>query len=112
MGHYYGSWWIGSLLDIHESRKLLPNQNATTVQVAVSVVAAVSYMINHPEEGLCLPDDLDHQEILAFAKPYLGEFISKQIDWSPLNRKATFISYIKEDLDVENEWQFTTFLIK
>ena len=112
MGHYYGSWWIGSLLDIHESRKLVPNQNATTVQVAVSVVAAVSYMINHPEEGLCLPDDLDHQEILAFAKPYLGEFISKQIDWSPLNRKATFISYIKEDLDVENEWQFTTFLIK
>ena len=34
MGHPYKSWWTGSLLSIHDSRKLIPNQSATTVQVA------------------------------------------------------------------------------
>jgi homospermidine synthase len=33
MGHPYKSWWTGSLLSIHDSRKLIPNQSATTVQV-------------------------------------------------------------------------------
>jgi homospermidine synthase len=36
MGHPFKSWWIGSLLDIHESRRLVPHQNATTLQVAAS----------------------------------------------------------------------------
>lgn len=39
MGHDFKSWWIGSLLDIEETRRLVPGQNATTLQVAVSVVA-------------------------------------------------------------------------
>ena len=40
MGHAYNSWWIGSDLTIEESRRLVPHQNATTMQVAISVVAA------------------------------------------------------------------------
>jgi homospermidine synthase len=40
MGHAYSSWWIGSALSIEESRRLVPHQNATTTQVAISVVAA------------------------------------------------------------------------
>lgn len=67
MGHDFKSWWIGSVLDIAESRRLVPHQNATTLQVAISVVAATVYMIRHPREGFCLPDDLDYQEILAIA---------------------------------------------
>src|SRR5437868_15393392 len=27
MGHAFRSWWIGSLLDIHEARELVPHQN-------------------------------------------------------------------------------------
>jgi homospermidine synthase len=37
MGHAYSAWWIGSDLSIEESRRLVPHQNATTMQVAVSV---------------------------------------------------------------------------
>lgn len=110
MGHDFKAWWIGSILDIHQARKLVPHQSATTVQVAIGLVAAVQYMINHPEEGVCLPDDLDHREILAFAKPYLGTFISQAVDWSPLQIKKTYIDYTHTKIAPEDEWQFTSFL--
>jgi homospermidine synthase len=111
MGHDYNAWWIGSILDIKEARKLVPNQNATTVQVAISAVAAIKYMINHPNNGVCLPDDLDHKEILDFAKPYLGKFLSISTDWTPLKRKASYFSYNKNIINPKDIWQFTTFLV-
>ncbi len=40
MGHPYQFWWCGTDLSIEESRRLVPHQNATTMQVAISVVAA------------------------------------------------------------------------
>jgi len=111
LGHDLRAWWIGSLLDINEARRLVPHQNATTVQVAISVVAAVNYMIKFPNEGICLPDDLDYKVILDFAKPYLGKFISKQIDWSPLTRKPSYFDYDQHKIDPKDEWQFTSFLV-
>ena len=45
MGHAYNSWWTGSELSIEESRRLVPHQNATTMQVAISVVAAAMWMV-------------------------------------------------------------------
>src|SRR5262245_19443385 len=42
MGHDFNSWWTGSLLDVHESRELVPGQNATTLQVAASVLGALT----------------------------------------------------------------------
>ncbi|MFA5314287.1 MAG: saccharopine dehydrogenase C-terminal domain-containing protein, partial [Methanomassiliicoccales archaeon] len=67
MGHAYGSWWCGSILSIEEARKLAPGQNATTVQVALGVVSAVMWMIEHPREGLCTPEDLPHDYVLKIA---------------------------------------------
>jgi len=110
MGHDFKSWWIGSVLDIHQARILIPNQSATTVQVAASIAAGTQYLMNHPEEGVCLPDDLNHKEILAFAKPYLGTFISQPVEWSPLHIKKTFIDYTNNVIEPEDEWQFTSFL--
>src|SRR5271170_2191594 len=51
MGHDFTSWWTGSLLDIEETRRLVPHQNATTLQVAISVVAAALWAIRHPRSG-------------------------------------------------------------
>jgi len=48
MGHKYNSWWTGSILSIEESRRLVPHQNATTMQVAIGVVAACMWMIENP----------------------------------------------------------------
>ena len=76
MGHPYQSWWCGSDLDIEESRRLVPHQNATTMQVAISVVAACMWMLENPRRGLCVPDDLPHDYVLEISKPYLGKFVS------------------------------------
>ena len=112
MGHPLQSWWCGTDLSIEESRRLVPHQNATTMQVAISVVAACMWMIEHPEEGVTLPDDLPHEYVLGIAKPYLGTFISVQSDWSPLKHyENTFEGYNSPSIDREDPWQFKNFLI-
>jgi homospermidine synthase len=113
MGHDYQSWWIGSLLDIHEARKLVPGQNATTLQVAASVMAATLWMIKNPSQGVCVPDDLPHREILGYAKPYLGPVVSQQVDWTPLkNWHSSFERYGAQRPPDEDVWQFNTFLVR
>ena len=51
LGHDLNGWWVGSQLDIDETRALVPHQNATTLQVAASVLGAVFWMIEQPEPG-------------------------------------------------------------
>ncbi len=111
MGHDLKAWWIGSILDIEEARRLVPGQNATTVQVAIGVVAAIIYAIRHPQEGCCLPDDLNYQEIMEIAKPYLGQFLSQQVDWSPLSDVQAFLPFNASLPKEEDEWQFATFRV-
>lgn len=112
MGHGYNSWWTGSSLSIEESRKLVPHQNATTMQVAISVVAAVLWMIEHPTEGVCVPDDLPHDYVLEIAKPYLGKFISTPSDWTPLKHfDNVFAEFAPVTLDTSDPWQFKNFLV-
>lgn len=111
MGHDFTSWWCGSLLDIHEARRLVPHQQATTLQVACSVLAAVCWMIKNPNEGVKVPDDLPYKEILEVAKPYLGPFISQPTDWTPLKNRVNFFrGYGDPDPTEEDLWQFATFL--
>ena len=111
MGHDFKSWWTGSLLDIEETRRLAPGQNATTLQVAVSVVAAACWMIGHPKSGLRLPDDIDYKEILDISVPYIKPFISEPVDWTPLkNLNTKYTKYDIPKIREEDVWQFTTFL--
>lgn len=102
MGHPYKSWWTGTILDINEARSLVPHQNATTLQVAASVLAAVCWMIEHPREGVLVPDQLPYKEILAIAAPYLGQIPSVPIDWTPTGTKNP----------TADTWQFSNFLLK
>ena len=111
MGHDFKSWWTGSLLDIEEARRLVPHQNATTLQVAISVVAAAIWMIQNPKCGFLLPDDVDHEIILDIAVPFIKPFISKPVDWTPLENMNT--KFTKFDIPKprdEDVWQFVTFL--
>ena len=112
MGHPYQSWWCGSDLSIAESRRLVPHQNATTMQVAISVVAACLWMLDNPRRGVCVPDDLPHDFVLGVSKPYLGEFISIPSDWTPLKHYTNFFrGYNQPQLDTSDPWQFKNFLI-
>ena len=112
MGHPLKSWWTGSMLSIDEARSLVPGQSATTVQVAASVMAAVVYMVNHPDEGLCVPDDLPWREVYETLRPYLGPIRSEAVDWTPLkNRYDLFGKWDGTELDHEDPWQFQNFLV-
>lgn len=112
MGHPYCSWWTGSDLSIEQSRRLVPHQNATTMQVAISVVSAVLWMIENPCRGVSVPDELPFERILESSKPYLGNFISTASDWTPLAGYTNhFPGYNHPNLDREDPWQFKNFLI-
>ena len=112
MGHDFKSWWCGSILDIHEARRLVPHQQATTLQVAISVVVAAMWMIQNPNRGFLLPDDLDHEFILKNAMPFIKPFISDPVDWTPLkNLNTKFTKFDISRPGEEDMWQFTTFLV-
>jgi len=113
MGHAYTSWWTGSSLSIEQARKIVPGQNATTLQVAAGVLSAAKWAIENPRKGLCLPDDLPHDYILKEAMPYLGDFLSVQSDWTPLKTRKVFFpenpnsnTKYSSDGDI---WQFRNF---
>lgn len=112
LGHDLNGWWVGSQLDIHETRQLVTGQNATTLQVAGSILGALFWMIQHPREGFCVPDDLPHHDILKVANPYLGPCPSIQTDWNPLkNRVDPFARFNKTQPSEQDMWQFETFLV-
>jgi homospermidine synthase len=112
MGHPYNSWWVGSDLSIEESRRLVPHQNATTMQVAISVVAATLWMIQNPDRGVVVPDDLPHEFVLKIARPYLGKWISRSSDWTPLAHYTNaFEGFNNPQIDTSDPWQFKNFLI-
>jgi len=111
MGHDFKSWWTGSLLTIDEARRLVPHQNATTLQVAISVVAAAIWMMKNPRRGYNLPDDIDHEDILKIAVPYISPFLSRAVDWTPLDTiNMKYAEFGAEMPRPEDVWQFTTFL--
>jgi homospermidine synthase len=113
MGHAYNGWWTGSDLSIEESRRLVPHQNATTMQVAISVVAACQWMFANPARGVVAPDDMPHEFILKIADPYLGKKLSLPVDWTPLKRHQNhFRNYNPPDHDPRDPWQFKNFLVQ
>ena len=112
MGHPYTAWWTGSLLDIHEARSLVPHQNATTLQVAAPMMAAVRWAVENPSAGVRLPDELPYERILADARPYLGPLVSQSVDWTPLQSwHDPFPGFSRRRPSDDDVWQFTTFLV-
>jgi homospermidine synthase len=113
MGHRLQSWWTGSNLSIDQGREHVPNTNATAVQVAVGLVAAVRWTIQNPTRGLCFPEDLPHDEIIGFARPYLGAAHSKAVHWSPLmHHRSYFPENPEAEPDLHDPWQFRNFLFR
>lgn len=84
MGHAKNAWWYGSQLGIDEARRLIPGENATSLQVVASMLGAIVWAIHNPDQGYVEPEDLPHNEVLEIARPYLGPIASVQTDWTPL----------------------------
>ncbi|AGE59850.1 homospermidine synthase [Acanthocystis turfacea Chlorella virus TN603.4.2] len=92
----FGKWWCGSKLTIEESRRLIPHQNATVVQVSPSILAGMIYMIQYPDMSPVFPEDVPEDYLMnTFIKPYLGEWISIPVNWEPTG-KTMLPKYKKE----------------
>ena len=61
------------------------DETATVRQVSASAVAAFQYMCVHPNEGLMFPEEVESNEILELARPYLQGYISCQCPSVELN---------------------------
>lgn len=101
-GHAKNAYWFGSQLTIDEARRHVPAANATSVQVMAGAMAAIVWAIRNPRRGLLEPDDLDFEECLAVAGPYLGKLTGAFTDWTPLQGRGELFP---EDLDVDSPWQ-------
>jgi homospermidine synthase len=75
--------WLGSNLSIEKARKMAPHNNATSLQVAASVIAGIKWIEENPAEGLVESEELDHDFIYSVAAPYWSPIVSEFVDWRP-----------------------------
>lgn len=85
-------WWCGSVLHSQEAKRLFPADNATIIQVAAGLVGGLRWLLEHPRQGYCLPERVDHEELLRRVRKYLGDFISAEFEWSPPPRTIFSVS--------------------
>ena len=102
MGNKKGAYWYGSQLSIHEAKKLVNYNNATSLQVAAGILSGMSWAIKNPERGIIEPEAMDHEYILNIALPYLGTVGGYYTDWTPLQDKNSSNKYTDQD----DPWQF------
>lgn len=107
-GHQKGAYWFGSQLDCAQARQLAPYNNATSLQVCVSVLAGVVWTIENPQRGIVEADDIDFQRVLKICMPYLGPVVGEYTDWTPLKDRGRLFA---EDVDSSDPWQFKNVLV-
>jgi len=108
MGHARGAYWYGSRLTIEEARRLVPHNNATSLQVTAAVLAGVVWAIENPARGVVEADQLDYGRVLEIAGPYLGEMAGVYSDWTPSRDRGALFP---EKIDVDCPWQFGNFRV-
>ena len=72
-------------------------------------------MIDHPNEGVCVPDDLPWEDVLDPRAKYLGTLHSGPSDWDPVSSRRDLFANFGDEADGLNRddpWQFTNFLTK
>jgi len=103
MGQSNGVYWYGSRLSIAEARRVAPHNNATSLQVTAAVLGGIIWALEHPQQGIVEPEEMDFERVLEVARPYLGEVVGVYGDWTPLEGRERLFP---EDLDRDDPWQF------
>ncbi len=52
LGHKKNAYWYGSNLTIEEARRVVPNNNATSLQVCTSVLSGTIWTLENPNKGI------------------------------------------------------------
>jgi homospermidine synthase len=108
MGNPRGVYWYGSRLTMEETRRLAPNNSATSLQVVAGILGGMVWALRNPRQGVVEPDDLDHEMVMEVAAPYLGELAGVWGDWSPLRDRSPLF---EEEVDRDDPWQFLNFRV-
>ncbi|HEV2263106.1 MAG TPA: saccharopine dehydrogenase C-terminal domain-containing protein [Stellaceae bacterium] len=108
MGHKKGAYWFGSRLSIDEARRVVPYNNATSLQVTAACLAGAIWAMENPESFVIEPDEMNHERILEIARPYLGDVVGEFSDWTPLHDRHRLFA---EDVDNRDPWQFKNFRV-
>jgi homospermidine synthase len=103
LGHARGAYWYGSRLSIDEARRLVPHNNATSLQVTAAVLGGFVWAVENPRAGIVEADQVNHERVLTVARPYLGEMAGVYSNWTPLQARGRLFA---EDLDTSCPWQF------
>ena len=105
-------YWIGSLLDIDESRKLHPKWmekyvNATNLQVLGGYITGIMYLLdlydNNINLGLLYPEDIP-LEYLVYSLAFQGDFVFEKADWNNNKHPHNFGEKLKQ-----KSWNFYDF---
>lgn len=100
--------WHGSQLSIDESRVLIPNESATSLQVVASMLGAIIWAIKNPNKGYTEPEAIPYEEILSIADPYLGNIPFEHTDWRPERDKN---SLFYREINKKNLCSFENFRV-
>lgn len=106
MGHGLNAYWYGSQLDIDTARGMVPGESGTSLQVAASLIAAITWAIENPNRGYVEPEYIPHDYILKIASPYLGKIVGIQSNWTPLQDRSELYG---KQWDERNVWSFENF---
>jgi homospermidine synthase len=108
MGNERGVYWYGSRLSIKQARKLVPFNNATSLQVCIAVLSGMIWAIENPRRGIVEPEYMDPERIMEIATPYLGEVVGVWGNWTPIQDRGILFP---EDMDTADPWQFKNVLV-
>ncbi|MGG1947666.1 saccharopine dehydrogenase NADP-binding domain-containing protein [Trinickia sp. NRRL B-1857] len=80
----FPSLWLGSALSIDRARSIAPYNNATSLQVASAVVAALRWASAHPTEGIVESDEIDYRAMIDYAEHFWAPMQRCHTDWKPI----------------------------
>ncbi len=109
MGHEYGSWWCGSILTSRRRGEACSGTERDHRAGSIGGGSAVMWMIEHPREGLCTPEDLPHDYVLKIARPYLGSFC-RAIGLDPAEEQEGLFQENLATRPDDDMWQFKNFV--
>jgi homospermidine synthase len=75
--------WFGSALSVHRARSLAPYNNATSLQVASSIVGAMRWALAHPCSGIVESEDMDPTELFDHTRHYWDPLSEVFTEWLP-----------------------------
>lgn len=108
----YGAVWVGNRLSIKRTRDIVgPQYNATVLQVASSVLSAMTWALDNPHRGLLLPGDLPFQSILPVAHKYIGELEIHRTNWKPSPEHGNHFEWQFQDFSVSHKGKSAQLLL-